>query len=132
MNDPANHGHLQTQGCRFVFEDGTLFFPRGLSLMGINPAALRPPAKCCPPTGSPPPKVRLRIHRVMVRYKFGEGCIFMNYQWGREAIGSDVGLIVRHTDADNYYQVRLSTGYGHGESCRWKVGLRGLVEYRCA
>lgn len=49
----------------------------------------------------------------------GEGNIFMNYQWGREAIGSDVGLIVRHTDADNYYQVRLSTGYGHVEL--WKT-----------
>jgi hypothetical protein len=49
----------------------------------------------------------------------GEGNIFMNYQWGREAIGSDVGLVVRHTDADNYYQVRLSTGYGHVEL--WKT-----------
>ena len=52
-------------------------------------------------------------------FRPGEGYIFMNYQWGREAIGSDVGLIVRHTDADNYYQVRLSTGYGHVEL--WKT-----------
>ncbi len=52
-------------------------------------------------------------------FRPGEGCIFMNYQWGREAMGSDVGLIVRHTDADHYYQVRLSTGYGHVEL--WKT-----------
>jgi hypothetical protein len=52
-------------------------------------------------------------------FRPGQGNIFMNYQWGREAIGSDVGLIVRHTDADNYYQVRISTAYGHVEL--WKT-----------
>lgn len=39
-NDTANHGHLRVSGRRFVFEDGTLFFPRGLSLMGVNPRAM--------------------------------------------------------------------------------------------
>ncbi len=35
-NDATDHGHLGVRGRRFMFEDGTLFFPRGLSLMGIT------------------------------------------------------------------------------------------------
>ncbi len=50
---------------------------------------------------------------------FRPGSYFFNYQWGREAIGSDAGLIVRYTDDDNYYLVRLSSGYDHVEL--WKT-----------
>ncbi len=50
---------------------------------------------------------------------FRPGCYFFNYQWGREAIGSDAGLIVRYTDPDNYYMARISTGYDHLEL--WKT-----------
>lgn len=53
----------------------------------------------------------------------GEGCVFMNYQWGREAIGSDAGLIVRYLDADHYYQVRVSTAYGHVELWKARGGV---------
>ena len=35
-NDRKDHGHLRIRDGKSVFEDGTLFFPRGLSIMGIN------------------------------------------------------------------------------------------------
>ncbi|OPZ86277.1 MAG: hypothetical protein BWY76_01026 [bacterium ADurb.Bin429] len=47
------------------------------------------------------------------------GEVFFNYQWGREAIGSDAGIIVRYQGPDDYYMVRLSSGYGHLEL--WKT-----------
>ena len=57
----------------------------------------------------------------------GQGCIFMNYQWGREAMGSDAGIVVRHRGQDSYYQVRLSSAYGHVEL--WKTH-GGVVQVR--
>jgi len=44
---------------------------------------------------------------------------FFNYQWGREALGTDAGVIVRYQGPDDYYMVRLSSGYGHVEL--WKT-----------
>ena len=50
---------------------------------------------------------------------FRGGETFFNYQWGREAIGSDAAIVVRWQDPDNNYMVRLSSGYGHVEL--WKT-----------
>lgn len=57
------------------------------------------------------------------------GDYFFNYQWGREAIGSDAGLIVRYTDPDNYYMVRLSSGYGHVELWKTHGGVVQMVPH---
>jgi len=53
----------------------------------------------------------------------GQNCVFMNYQWGREAMGSDAGLCVRYQGPDCYYQVRLSSGYRHLELWKTKGGV---------
>jgi hypothetical protein len=53
----------------------------------------------------------------------GQDNVFMNYQWGREAIGSDVGLIVRYQSPDRYYMIRLSTAYQHVELWKTKGGV---------
>jgi hypothetical protein len=47
------------------------------------------------------------------------GATFFNYQWGREAVGSDLAVIVRYQGPDDNYMVRLSSGYGHVEL--WKT-----------
>lgn len=61
----------------------------------------------------------LKIEKAAPLKGFRGGETFFNYQWGREAMGSDAGIIVRYTDPDNYYQVRISSGYGHLEL--WKT-----------
>ncbi len=61
---------------------------------------------------------------------FRPGEAFYNYQWGREAIGSDAGLIVRYQDPDNYYMVRLSSGYGHIELWKTHGGVVQVKPYR--
>ena len=53
----------------------------------------------------------------------GQDCVFMNYQWGREAIGSDAGLCVRYQGPDRYYMVRLSSSYQHIELWKTKGGV---------
>ncbi len=53
----------------------------------------------------------------------GQGCVFMNYQWGREAAGSDAAILVRWQNADHNYMVRFSTGYGHVELWKTKGGV---------
>jgi len=53
----------------------------------------------------------------------GQDNVFMNYQWGREAIGSDAGLIVRYQSPDRYYMIRLSTAYQHVELWKTKGGV---------
>ncbi|MEI7837595.1 MAG: hypothetical protein WCK05_14440, partial [Planctomycetota bacterium] len=50
---------------------------------------------------------------------FRGGETFFNYQWGREAAGSDAAILLRYQGADDCYMVRLSTGYGHIEL--WKT-----------
>ncbi len=50
---------------------------------------------------------------------FRGGETFFNYQWGREAMGSDAAILLRYHGPDDYYMVRLSTGYGHIEL--WKT-----------
>ncbi|MHB9131642.1 MAG: LamG domain-containing protein [Armatimonadota bacterium] len=57
------------------------------------------------------------------------GDYFYNYQWGREAIGSDAGLIVRYQDQDNYYMVRLSSGYDHVELWKTHGGVVRVKSY---
>ena len=49
----------------------------------------------------------------------GQDCVFMNYQWGREAMGSDAAIVVRYAGPDHNYMVRLSSGFGHVEL--WKT-----------
>ena len=61
---------------------------------------------------------------------FRPGDYFYNYQWGREAIGSDAGLLVRYQDPDNYYMVRLSSGYGHVELWKTHGGVVQVKPYR--
>ena len=61
---------------------------------------------------------------------FRPGDYFFNYQWGREAIGSDAGIIVRYQDMDNYYMVRLSSGYGHVELWKTRGGVVQVKPYR--
>lgn len=53
----------------------------------------------------------------------GQDNVFMNYQWGREAIGSDAGLVVRYQGPDRYYMVRLSTAYQHLELWKTRGGV---------
>ena len=55
--------------------------------------------------------------------RLGSGNVFMNYQWGREAVGTDAGLIVRYQGPACYYQVRLSSDYGHVELWKTKGGV---------
>ena len=55
------------------------------------------------------------------------GATFFNYQWGREAIGSDAGILVRYRGPDECYMVRLSSGYDHVEL--WKA-RGGIVQVR--
>ena len=47
------------------------------------------------------------------------GEVFFNYQWGREAVGSDAALLLRWQSPDENYMVRFSSGYGHVEL--WKT-----------
>ncbi len=61
--------------------------------------------------------VQLEKPAPLVGPRIGE--TFFNYQWGREAVGSDAGIIVRYQGPDDYYMVRLSSGYGHVEL--WKT-----------
>ncbi len=50
---------------------------------------------------------------------FRGGETFFNYQWGREAMGSDAAVILRYRGPDDYYMARVSTGYKHLEL--WKT-----------
>ena len=50
---------------------------------------------------------------------FRGGETFYNYQWGREAYGSDAAIVVRYKGPDDNYMVRCSTGFGHVEL--WKT-----------
>ena len=60
----------------------------------------------------------------------GQDQVFMNYQWGREAMGSDAGIAVRYQGPDQYYLVRLSTGYGHVELWKTKGGIVAVKPWR--
>ena len=53
----------------------------------------------------------------------GQDCVFMNYQWGREAIGSDAAIVVRYAGPDRNYMVRFSSAYGHVELWKTKGGV---------
>lgn len=61
----------------------------------------------------------LKISKPAPLKGFRGGETFFNYQWGREAMGCDAAVIVRYQGPDDYYQVRISTGYGHVEL--WKT-----------
>ena len=60
----------------------------------------------------------------------GQDQVFMNYQWGREAMGSDAGIAVRYQGPDQYYLVRLSTGYGHIELWKTKGGIVAVKPFQ--
>ena len=47
------------------------------------------------------------------------GDVFFNYQWGREAVGTDAAIVLRYQNPDNNYMLRLSSDYGHLEL--WKT-----------
>ncbi len=59
----------------------------------------------------------------------GQDCVFMNYQWGREAMGSDAAIVVRYAGPDRNYLVRLSSGYGHVELWKTKGGVVRVVPF---
>lgn len=59
----------------------------------------------------------------------GQDCVFINYQWGREAMGSDAAIVVRHAGPDQNYMVRLSTGYGHLELWKTKGGVVRVIPF---
>jgi len=58
------------------------------------------------------------------------GETFFNYQWGREAIGSDAGIIVRYQGPDDYYMVRLSSMYHHVELWKTHGGVVRVVPFQ--
>ena len=59
----------------------------------------------------------------------GQDCVFINYQWGREAMGSDAAIVVRHAGPDRNYMVRLSTGFGQLELWKTKGGVVRVVPF---
>ena len=61
---------------------------------------------------------------------FRPGDFFYNYQWGREAIGSDAALLVRYHDPDHYYMVRLSSAYDHVELWKTHGGVVQVKPWR--
>ncbi|MEI6518871.1 MAG: hypothetical protein WCO98_02320 [bacterium] len=61
--------------------------------------------------------------------RVGSGNVFMNYQWGREAVGTDAGIIIRYQGPDSYYQLRFSSGYGHVELWKTKGGVVCVKPY---
>ena len=62
----------------------------------------------------------------------GQDNVFINYQWGREAMGCDAGLLVRYQGPDCYYAVRLSSGYSHVELWKTKGGVVCVKPYAFA
>ena len=62
----------------------------------------------------------------------GQDCVFMNYQWGREAMGSDAAIVVRYAGPDRNYMVRLSSGFGHVELWKTKGGVVRVVPFSFA
>ncbi len=62
----------------------------------------------------------------------GQGSVFMNYQWGREAMGSDAALLVRYAGPDRNYMVRLSSGFGHVELWKTKGGVVRVAPFAFA
>jgi len=62
----------------------------------------------------------------------GQDCVFMNYQWGREAMGSDAAIVVRYAGPDRNYMVRLSSGFGHVELWKTKGGVVRVVPFTFA
>ena len=59
----------------------------------------------------------------------GQDCVFINYQWGREAMGSDAAIVVRYAGPDQNYMVRLSSAYGHLELWKTKGGVVRVVSF---
>ena len=72
----------------------------------------------------------VRIEKPAPLKGFRGGETFFNYQWGREAIGSDAGVIVRSAGPDDYYMVRISSGYGHVELWKTHGGVVQMKPFR--
>ena len=61
-------------------------------------------------------------------YRPGES--MYNYQWGREATGCDLGALVRYRGPDDYYMVRVSSGYSHVELWKTRGGVLRVKPYK--
>jgi len=58
------------------------------------------------------------------------GDTFYNYQWGRESAGCDLGAIVRYRGPDDYYMVRISSGFDHVELWKTRGGILRVKPYK--
>lgn len=71
----------------------------------------------------------LTVTRPAPTHGFRGGITFYNYQWGREAVGTDAAVIVRYQGPDDYYAVRLSTGFHHLELWKTHGGVVQVKPY---
>ena len=71
----------------------------------------------------------LTVQRPAPTHGFRGGETFFNYQWGREAVGSDAAVMVRYNGPDDYYAVRISTGFHHLELWKTHGGVVQVKPY---